>query len=56
MFLSVMFTSFLRMVPRMASMATGHVGMMPRLFMSSTFMMLGGFPMVVSRTLMMLRC
>jgi len=40
----------------MASMAMGHVGMMPRLFMSSTLMMLGGFTMVVSRMLMMLSC
>jgi Domain of unknown function (DUF892) len=35
-------------------MAMGNVGMMPRLFMSSTLMMLGGFTMVVSRMLMML--
>jgi hypothetical protein len=55
-FLSVMFTSFLCMMPCMASMAMGHVGMMPRLFMSSTLMMLGGFTMVVSRMLMMLSC
>ena len=34
----------------------GHVGMMPRLFMSSTLMVLGGFTIVVSRTLMMLTC
>jgi hypothetical protein len=33
-------------------MAMGHVGMMPRLFMSSTLMMLGGFTMVVSRLFM----
>jgi hypothetical protein len=56
MFLSVMFTRFLCMMPCMASMAMGHVGMMPRLFMSSTLMMLGGFTMVVSRMLMMLSC
>ena len=55
-FLSVMFTSFLCMMPCMASMTMGHVGMMPRLFMSSTLMMLGGFTMVVSRMLMMLSC
>jgi hypothetical protein len=55
-FLSVMFTSFLCMMPCVASMAMGHVGMMPRLFMSSTLMMLGGFTMVVSRMLMMLSC
>jgi hypothetical protein len=35
-------------------MAMGHVGMMPRLFMSSTLMVLGGFTMVVSRMLMTL--
>jgi hypothetical protein len=51
-FLSVMFTSFLCMMPCMAGMAMGHVGMMPRLFMSSTLMMLGGFTMVVSRLFM----
>ena len=51
-----MFTGFLCMMPCMASMAMGHVGMMPRLFMSSTLMMLGGFTMVVSRMLMMLSC
>ena len=50
MFLSVMFTSFLCMMP---CVAMGNVGMMPRLFMSSTLMMLGGFTMVVSRMLMM---
>lgn len=49
-FLSVMFTSFLCMMP---CVAMGNVGMMPRLFMSSTLMMLGGFTMVVSRMLMM---
>jgi hypothetical protein len=51
-----MFTSFLCMMPCMACMAMCHVGMMPRLFMSSTLMMLGGFTMVVSRMLMMLSC
>jgi hypothetical protein len=30
--------------------------MMPRLFMSSTFMMLGGFTMVVSRLFMVVSC
>ena len=55
-FLSLMFTSFLCMMPCMASVAMGHVGMMPRLFMSSTLMMLGGLTMVVSRMLMMLSC
>jgi hypothetical protein len=30
-------------------MTMGHVGMMPRLFMSSTLMMLGGLTMAVSR-------
>jgi hypothetical protein len=39
-----------------ASMAMGHVGMMPRLFMSSTLMMLRGFAMVASRMLMMPSC
>ena len=52
----MMFTRFLCMMPCMASMAMGHVGMMPRLFMSSTLMMLGGFTMVVSRLLMMISC
>jgi hypothetical protein len=51
-----MFTSFFCMMLCMASMAMGHVGMMPRLFMSPTLMMLGGFTMVVSRMLMMLGC
>jgi hypothetical protein len=37
-------------------MAMGHVCMMPRLFMGSALMMLGGFTMVVSRMLMMLSC
>jgi hypothetical protein len=55
-FLSVMFTSFLCMMPCMASVAMGHVGMMPRLFMSSTLMMLGGFTMVVSRLFMVVSC
>jgi hypothetical protein len=50
-----MFTSFLRMIPSMASMAMGHVGMVPRLFMSSTLMMLGGFAMV-SRLFMVVSC
>jgi hypothetical protein len=56
MFLSVMFTSFLCMMPCMASVAMRHVGMMPRLFMSSTLMILGGFTMVASRMLMTLSC
>jgi hypothetical protein len=51
-----MFTSFLCMMPCMASVAMGHVGMMPRLFMSSTLMMLGGLTMVVSRLFMVLSC
>ena len=48
-----MFTGFLCMMPCMASMAMGHVGMMPRLFMSSTLMMLGGFTMVLGGVLVM---
>jgi hypothetical protein len=55
-FLSVMFTSFLCMMPCMASMTMGHMGMMPRLFMSSTLMMLGGLTMVVSRLFVVLSC
>ena len=55
-FLSVMFTSFLCMMPCMASMAMCHVGMMPRLFMSSTLMMLGGLTMVVSRLFVVVSC
>jgi hypothetical protein len=55
-FLSVMFTRFLCMMLCMASMAMGHVGMMPRFFMSSALMMLGGFTMVMSRMLVMLSC
>lgn len=52
----MMFTSFLCMMPCMASMTMGHVGMMPRLFMSSTLMMLGGLTMVVSRLFVVLSC
>jgi hypothetical protein len=37
-------------------MAMGHVSMMPRLFMSSTLMTLGGLTMVVSSLFMVVSC
>jgi len=43
-------------MPCMASVAMGHVGMMPRLFMSSTLMMVGGLTTVVSRLFMVVSC
>jgi hypothetical protein len=53
-FLNVSFAGFLCMMPCVASMTVSHVRMMPCLFVSSTFMVLGGFTMVASRMLMML--
>lgn len=54
MLVRVVLGRFFRVMRRIGLMSLGYLGMVRRLFMIASFVMLGGFPVVIGRVLMMI--